>query len=311
MSNPNKQSLPESIARKFDDPEQDQIRDVWKMAGSLKTSSTPEETEQALADLHLRLEMSGEMNSKPEIIIGWIQKHARYMVAAVALFAVLTLFFLIPKTVVVPFGEMATVELPDGTTIEMNSGSVLRYSRLYRFTNRTVELNGEAYFSVVDHAHPFIVDTNGAIVEVTGTRFNVRSWDDEPENGVTVTVTEGEVLFSPQFISDNPVTLRPGDISRWKLSETRPSTPEPAETEEITAWRDLRFVFRDQTLASILRDLERRYDVAIELDTDPVASTTLTAYYSQQVSLESVLDDICAVKGLRYTQTTHGYRIFR
>lgn len=311
MSNPNKHSLPESVGRQFDDHERDQIREMWELAGSGQGAATPEEAERALADLHLRLEMAGELRSKPEIVIGMIQKHSRLLVAAVALIAATTLFFLVPKTVVVSYGEMAIVELPDGTTIDMNSGSAIRYSRLYRFTNRTVELNGEAYFSVVNHAHPFIVETNGAAIEVTGTRFNVRSWDDEPDRGVIVTVTEGEVIFYPQILSENRVNLHPGETSRWKLSELRPSSPQITETEEVTAWRDLRFVFREQTLSSILRDLERRFDVSIDLDDGRTASTTLTAYYSQQVPLETVLDDICAVKGLRYTQTTDGYRIFK
>ncbi len=311
MSNPNKHSLPESVEHRFDETERDQIRDVWELSGPPKGVPTPGETERALADLHLRLEMDGELKSMPDIVIGRIQKHSRLLVAAVALFALTTLFVFVPKTVVVSYGEMATIELPDGTTIDMNSGSAIRYSRLYRFTNRTIELNGEAYFSVANHAHPFIVETNGATVEVTGTRFNVRSWDDEPENGVTVTVTEGEVLFYPQFLSESPVILRPGETSRWSLNDPHPSSPRLTETEEVTAWRDFRFVFRDQTLATILRDLERRYDVTIELDAGHAASTTLTAYYSQQVSLESVLDDICVVKGLRYTQTTNGYRIFK
>lgn len=311
MSNPNKHSLPKSIDRRFDDHEQDKIREVWELSGTLQDKITAEETDRALTDLHLRLKIEGQIRSKPEVVIGWIQKHARYMVAAVALVTVITLFFLVPKTVVVSYGEMAAVELPDGTTIDVNSGSTIRYSRLYRFTNRTVELNGEAYFSVKHHAHPFIVETNGAAIEVTGTSFNVRSWDDEPDRGVIVTVTEGEVLFYPQLLTEKPLILRPGETSRWVRSEPMPSSPELAETEEITAWRDFRFVFREQTLSTILRDLERRYDVTIELDVDQIAGTTLTAYYSQQVSLESVLDDICVVKGLRYTQTTNGYRIFR
>lgn len=310
MSNPNKHSLPESVENRFNETEREQIRDVWELAGSPQGATTPEETERALADLHLRLEMDGELKSWPDIVIGRIKKHSRLLVAAVALFAITTLFVFVPKTVVISYGEMATIELPDGTIIDMNSGSAIRYSRLYRFTNRTVELNGEAYFIVAHHAHPFIIETNGATVEVTGTKFNVRSWSDEPENGVTVTVTDGEVHFYPQFLSESPVLLRPGETSRWNLNQPHPTSPQPAETEEITAWRDLRFVFRDQTLATILRDLERRYNVVIELEAAHAASTTLTAYYSQQVSLESVLDDICVVKGLRYTQTTNGYRIF-
>jgi transmembrane sensor len=284
---------------------------VWKKAESAKKPDpklSNSEIEDALARVHMQLE---NKDSKPKSMFsGRIPQYTRYLVAAVALIVLSALFLFVPRTATVPYGEMALLELPDGTEIEMNSGTSIRYSRLYRFTDRRVQLNGEAYFIVAEHAHPFIVDANGVSVEVTGTRFNVRSWRDDPSAETTVTVSGGQVLFYPHHNKENQISLVSGESSRWNPGLAEPSEPESVTIEDFLAWRDQRFVFRDQTLISILRELERRYNTSIELDVPGIEHSTLTAYYSQQVPLEAVLDDICTVKGLRYTQTTNGYRIF-
>jgi ferric-dicitrate binding protein FerR (iron transport regulator) len=84
-----------------------------------------------------------------------------------------------------------------------------------------------------------------------------------------------------------------------------------ASSEEHLAWRENRLVFQQSPLIVILQDLERSFDVEIELDVNGMEYETLTAYYNQPTNIESILEDICTVKGLRYTKTTSGYRIFK
>jgi transmembrane sensor len=303
-------AVPKEVLEQLNENDHPDIISVWKKSEYARPSQTeisPKEIENALSEVHRRI----EPHSGKKSITGNIPQYARYLVAAVALITVTFLFFFLPRTASVPYGEMATLELPDGTLVEMNSGTTLRYNRLYRFTDRTVELNGEAFFNVASHGHPFIVEANGASIEVTGTEFNIRSWRGDQQMETTVSVSEGEVLFYPKKLKENQITLRAGESSHWNPRLTEPANPIPVTIEDITAWREQRFVFRDQTLISILHELERRYNATIELDVDGVVQSTLTAYYSEQVQLESVLDDICTVKGLRYTRTTTGFRIFK
>ena len=307
-------NAPDHIISEFHAGQRDEINEIWRLSG-LSAQKVPEysasDVESALNDLHLRLEISGDLTSTSDKIAGWIQQYSRVLAAAVALIALTSFFIFVPRTAVVPYGEIATLELPDGSVIEMNSGTEIRYSRFYRFSNRTIELNGEAFFTVADHGHPFIVVANGVSVEVTGTQFNVRSWHDDLSRETIVTVAEGEVLFYPMLKREQMVVLTAGKSSRWNPELVQPSEPESSLFEDAAAWRDFRFVFRNQSLGSILRDLERRFNITIELDIPGIESSPLTAYYSQQVSLESVLDDICTVKGLRYTRTSTGFRIYR
>jgi transmembrane sensor len=307
-------NIPEHIVSEFDEEFHNEMDELWQLTGSAAPdvqNISPIEVENALHSLNTRLEIDGDYTPTGDRIAGWIQHYSRVLVAAVALLTLTTFFIFVPRTAVVPYGEMATLELPDGSVIELNSGSTVRYSRFYRFTNRTVELNGEAAFIVADHGHPFIVKANGVTVEVTGTQFNVRSWHNDPSRETIVTVAEGEVLFYLMHNRNQTVTLSAGEASRWNPQLEQPSEPESSLFEDAAAWREERFVFRNQALGSILHDLERRYNTTIELEAPGIENSPLTAYYSQQVLLESVLDDICTVKGLRYTKTTTGYRIYR
>jgi transmembrane sensor len=305
--------LRKDVLEQFPESEHDSVNEVWNLAGDTADQSaeiTASEIESALGDVHTRLQMSGEMLPASDKITGWILQHSRYLVAAIALFAITTLFLFVPKTATVPYGEIATLELPDGTSIEMNSGTTVRYSRLYPFTNRHIELNGEAFFTVTEHSNPFLAEANGAVVEVTGTRFNIRSWSDDPEGKTSVTVSDGQIRFYPAADQTKRIILNMNETSFWNPEMVQPSEAETASPDDALAWREHRFVFHNQTIISILRDLERRFDVAIELEVPEIAHNTLTAYYSQQAHIETILEDICTVKGLRYTKTTNGYRIF-
>ena len=60
----------------------------------------------------------------------------------------------------VPNGKQETIELPDGSFIQVNSGSLLIYPRKFSEKKRTVYLSGEANFKVAQNPHkPFIVST--------------------------------------------------------------------------------------------------------------------------------------------------------
>jgi ferric-dicitrate binding protein FerR (iron transport regulator) len=76
-------------------------------------------------------------------------------------------------------GQRATLTLPDGTSVEMNSGSTLEYPAIFARGERRVRINGEAMFDVVsDSGKPFYVETFAYDVKVQGTRFNVEAYED-------------------------------------------------------------------------------------------------------------------------------------
>lgn len=310
-NNPKRSAL-EDILQHFEEDKRDQIKKIWDQTGQIDSGFTNEitveETEQALTDVHNRLDVQKPASTAgaSSITVKW-----KWLMAAVILLIAGAGYLLLPKTVTVPYGYISSVELPDGSQIELNSGTQIRYNRLMSLTNRTVHLNGEAYFNVTHHELPFTVHTNGSAVRVTGTEFNIRSWHSDPDTETKVTVTEGEVLFYPVNNPERQVTVTPDRISRWTMEMETPSRPEPVDVSRILGWREQILVFDDQPLPAIFRELERRFDVQIELGDIRMLRETLTAYYVKPGNIESVLNDICIVKGLRYTETANGYRIYR
>lgn len=311
--NQNKNRL-EHILKQFSDDEREQVKDVWNESGKFDPAAEIPETEieQALANVYNRIDLpqdaTPEKSGKPGFRSGDIRVWA---IAAVALIVFTAGWLLVPKTITVSNGEMAEVELPDGSSIELNSGTIIRYNRLFSYTNRSVTLHGEAFFDVQQSDLPFRVEANGTITEVTGTQFNIRSRSDDPGRETSVAVTEGEVRFYSFAEKEKKVTLRPGQSSRWNHGMAEPAMPDPVSVADVTSWREQRFVFQEKPVVTILQELERRFDVRIDLEAGGIALETLTAYYSKPQDLERILEDICMVKGLRYAETANGYRIFR
>ncbi len=90
-------------------------------------------------------------------------------------------------------GEQRSIRLADGSTVDLNSKTIIRVS--YRNDERNVDIKqGQALFKVVaDSARPFVVESNGTRVRAVGTQFDVY----RKTLGTVVTVVEGKVAVSP------------------------------------------------------------------------------------------------------------------
>lgn len=222
-----------------------------------------------------------------------------------------------PVTVTVPAGEQETVTLPDGSTVELNSETVLRYRRGFQAVpfvsadRRVLRLKGEAFFDVASSERPFAVETANALVSVTGTRFNVRSRTDE-ERITEVTVTGGRVQLSSSQQSEQEVILNnPGQTSRVTGVDAEPTPPTQTEVEHVLAWRDAGFAVRDWPLTKVVRELERRFDVPVRIHSSvDQPEARLSLYYPSPTDLETILHDVSTARDLNYRPTPRGFEIF-
>jgi transmembrane sensor len=291
----------------------EELHRIWELSHSAKSKDqiSSDEIENALKKIHSRIENSKNLPSAPSYSYNKYWMHARYLVAAAALIIFAAWYLFTPIHVSVPNGEIAVLELNDGSTVELNSGSELTYSRFFGSLNRDLTLNGEAYFSVQNAATPFRVKANGTVTEVTGTQFNIRSWRNDPGSETVVTVTDGEVEFFSENNIHEKVTLTPGHSSRWGYDMNRPTAADLAAVSDVTGWKENRLIFKDQKLIVILHELERRFDTQIRLEVSGAELETLTAYYSEPKNITAVLEDISTVKGFQFSETANGYRIFK
>lgn len=295
---------PEDFFNQFGKEERKTIEKVWDLSEAVREDEalpTDEEVEQALSTVHRRID------DKQSFMGQW-----KWFAAAALILIIFGAGFLwMPQTERVPYGETAQVVLSDGTEIELNSGSEIQYNRLYGWTNRKLQLKGEAFFDVQQDDHPFLVRTNKSTVKVTGTQFNIRAWGEASSGETEVTVSEGSVRFYPSEYPDRSVILTRDQQSRWSVNMEQPTSPETAQTDRILAWRDRKLAFDQQPLSVIFKELERKFDIDIEFKDMNMAKDTLSAFYANPKGAESIIKDICRVKGLRYAETANGYRIFK
>lgn len=201
------------------------------------------------------------------------------------------------------------VRLGDGSEVTLAPGSRMEYPRALgwstrlRTATRTVELEGEAFFSVQQDGRPFVVRTSDAVVQVLGTRFDVRT----PVGalGSRVTVAEGRVAVRSATSSARAVlTAGMGvTVEKERLSPVRlPAT-------QVGAWRDGGLTAVDEPLSLVLSELSRRYGVELVVDPSVPSGEHVSLFYPTVESLEAILDDLCTAEGLTWSRTTRGYRI--
>ena len=119
-------------------------------------------------------------------------------------------------------GMVATVNLPDGSKVWLNSRSYLKHPQKFTGDTRNVEMEGEAYFSVQkDKSKKFIVNTPFNLkAEVLGTEFNMEAYKES--NKVVTTLISGSVRLSFQNKNNTEETMimKPNDEISYN-SKTR------------------------------------------------------------------------------------------
>lgn len=158
----------------------------------------------------------------------------------------------------VPRGGEFKIVLEDGTEVWLNSASRLVYPEHFAAAERRVSVQGEAYFKVKhDSQRPFYVETDGQLLRVYGTEFNIRSYTEDAN--VLTTLVEGSVALARKGGSGGELVLTPGHQSSFNKAAEDLSV-RTVDTDVVTCWRNGKFVFENQDLESIMRDLSRWYD---------------------------------------------------
>lgn len=168
-------------------------------------------------------------------------------------------------------GDKATVELPDGTNVVLNSASQLSYLNNFGEKVRKVQLDGEAYFKVAhDERLTFIVQIGDLEVKVLGTSFNVSGYKDSEE--VTVVLLEGEVGV---YAKDTSHVMKPGDKIVYNKATHKMATTQ-VHPDDYIEWTKGNIYFENESLANIMKTLSRIYDVEIRFDSNKLPKEHFT-----------------------------------
>lgn len=193
-----------------------------------------------------------------------------------------------------PAGNMNMIELPDGSKVQTNSGTILLYPETFKGDTRTVYLIGEANFKVKKNPEqPFIVKSTTMSVTALGTEFNVMAY---PENGeIVATLIQGKIKVDCNGGKDSYI-LTPGQQVTY-LRNTSKSLLADANLEDVTAWQKGMFVFRGTTMKEIFSTLELRYAITIQYNADLFNDDKYNFRFREHSSIKEVMDVMQEVVG--------------
>ena len=184
-------------------------------------------------------------------------------------------------------GERAHLQLPDGTTVRMNSASSVTYPANFGFQKREISLSGEAFFTVAkDAIHPFIVSTPYLQVKVLGTVFNLDAY--ESTDRVETALLEGAVEIATK--SDPPKTafLKPNEKAVFH-KKTGELTVEKTDLRSETAWLNGELIFRSVTFEEMILVLSRYYGIEIDVVSNKVHNERFTGSFNAK-NMSDILD---------------------
>lgn len=209
------------------------------------------------------------------------------------------------NTLATPRGGQYQLILPDGSKVWLNAASSIRFPTAFMGKKREVEISGEVYFEIAENARmPFIVKKGDMKVQVLGTHFNVKAYDDEVKTKVTL--LEGKVKVTSG--NGGSAVLKHGQqaiLQRFQNGSGQPTTQkisvkEEVDLEEIMAWKEGLFVFRNDDLISIMQRLQRWYDIHLEYESNDASASHFTGTISRDADLSKVLKMLELTGGVHF-----------
>ena len=192
-----------------------------------------------------------------------------------------------------------TLTLIDKTKVVLNKKGSLTHFTTISDTKRAATLDGEAFFDVHRMIEkPFVITTNSMKIEVLGTSFNVRDFDAEDES--LVFVKSGKVKVSSLTIPDSKTVLTAGqqlviDKTTGKIKKDR------EENLNALSWMEDKLSFRKTKLKYAIKDLERYFNISIELKNKSIEDCPYTSLFNAPKKNE-MIETIAATFNLQLKQ---------
>ncbi len=269
------------------------INDAVAFLNSLPTREkriSVEETEKKLAELKYL------MDKKETPVIPIKSSKNRWWLSAAAVLLIMVGAYAFWKlqnqsksAINTQYGQIASNNLPDGSTMILNANSTAELSQGWEDgKDREVWLNGEAYFKVAKTPKKsrFIVHTSNLDVIVTGTQFNVQHRD----NKTSVLLTEGSVIIRTN--DGKELAMKPGDYVEMnnQLVERKESKP-----DEVLAWKENMISFDKTPMTEVAKIIKNHYGIKVTLADKQTESKSINGFISND-NLDVLLKSIEAME---------------
>jgi len=192
-------------------------------------------------------------------------------------------------------GDHTQLTLPDGTKVWMNACSSLSYDNNFGRKDRSVTLKGEAYFEVAhDKSKPFTARTKHLTCHVTGTSFNMYSFEDEANTSVAL--LEGSVNIKAGAIN---CEIAPGEMFVYDKDE-KTHTVNRTDVDLMSAWRRGEFVFDNMPFVELAKRLERIFAVRFVFENEEIKKVAFGGTFRSHDTIETIMRVITAGYQLDY-----------
>ncbi len=222
----------------------------------------------------------------------------RVAAAAALVIGMFFVFWNQTETISAGFGRQRTYVLPDGSSVMLNAGSEISFQPSGWEDHREVRLTGEAFFEVTKGGSFEVMSSLGT-VKVVGTSFNVYV----REETFAVDCFTGKVKVDDEQ-GQHEQLLVPGKRVVFQANKAQHYDFDP---ETAPGWRTGDFVFEDAALAQVLEELQRQYDLDIDLKAD-ISGRNYTGQFTNH-DLRGALQMICLPMGLTYQLENNGKKV--
>lgn len=208
----------------------------------------------------------------------------------------------------VPDGAKSKITFPDGSTVWLNAGSTVKYDSNFAKKSRNVELSGEGYFEVSKNKElPFVVTTGKLTVNVLGTKFNLKSYEEDSE--VKVTLKEGVVKVGDFPTDTASVVLKPNQRFTFKKTDQTIQV-DSVDASHIENWRHGAMTFEKVSLKDITKELKRQYDIAVRIENKSLEKIVYYSDFQENVTVEKVLEILSSGNKFKYEVKPELIRIY-
>lgn len=180
----------------------------------------------------------------------------------------------------------STFTMEDGTVVTLNKNSKLNFTNAFGKTERSVKLEGEAYFEVAkDASRPFKVNIDGASIIVLGTHFNVKG--DAGAEEITATLVEGSIRFEG---AKQHIVMTPNQQLTFSRL-TNKIDIKHVDTDSFTSWKSGLLKYKSIPFIELIAELEKIYKVQIKLENKKLAEpyVTVSGTFSKDQNIEEIL----------------------
>jgi transmembrane sensor len=240
----------------------------------------------------------------------WRSRRAAAALAAVVLLVVASVLFLdrgkFSGSYSTGIGEQRTVQLLDGSTVELNARSMIQVHLTDHQRDVTL-LEGQALFRVAkDKQRPFVVRAGDAQVRAVGTEFDVY----KKQTATVVTVLEGRVETYDEAGSPGTAAIVLSAGEQLTVLPHVVTKPTRTDTSVATAWVQKRLIFEETPLSDVAEEFNRYNRRPLTIDDSELEKLRISGVYSS-TDPASLINFLRSQNSIQVVETEKQVRVLR